>query len=336
MVSVVIPAYNAAAFIRRTIDSVLRQSYRDFELIVVDDGSTDSTARVVKGYGQALRYIYQENAGDGPARNTGIEAAKGQWIAFLDHDDEWLPEKLERQMALLKRNPQLRWCAANYFRAGAGRRSPVGNTAALERQLAGREYFDDYFTAVGRKGCTLITLTLVIHKTVFERVGLFDSCWLLCADLDMWWRIAYEFPQIGYVPQPLGVMHLGELDVVATKRHLAGKRGDDARRLIAKHLGLAAEHGRTPQFIPVARRILKQSLAATIYHGFKTDARTTAKQFRQILGRRWLALTYLSTVFPGLTTSLLRSAAALARILNLDRQVTRRWIYEGSDGNSYD
>lgn len=334
MVSVVIPAFNASQFIKRTIDSVLAQTYRDFELIVVDDGSTDSTAEIVKNYGSTVRYILQENAGDGPARNTGIAAANGEWIAFLDHDDEWLPEKLELQTALLERNPHLRWCAANYYRAGGQRQVPVGNTAALEKQLAGKEYFDDYFTAVGQKGCALITLTLVIHKDVFPQAGLFDSCWLLCADLDMWWRIAYHFPQIGYIPEPLGIMHLGELDVVATKRHLIGKKGDDARRLVEKHEKLAAEHGCTAQFKPLAKKILRQSLAQTIHHGFKADARKTVKQFATILGRGWLIVTYLLTMFPGLTASLIRTATYLARKLKLEHQVTRRWIYKESKGGN--
>jgi glycosyltransferase involved in cell wall biosynthesis len=95
MISVVIPAFNAGQFIRRTVDSILAQTYSDFEIIVVDDGSTDNTADVVRSYGPKVRYIYQQNAGDGPARNTGITAAEGDWIAFLDHDDEWLPKKLQ-------------------------------------------------------------------------------------------------------------------------------------------------------------------------------------------------------------------------------------------------
>ena len=147
MISVVIPAYNAGRFIRRTIDSVLAQTYTDYEIIVVDDGSTDNTAEIVKSYGSKVRYIYQQNAGDGAARNTGIYAAKGEWIAFLDHDDEWLPEKLRLQMELLKRNPQLRWCAANFYKQSGARKVTAGDERVLTAALGGKDYFENFFSA---------------------------------------------------------------------------------------------------------------------------------------------------------------------------------------------
>lgn len=92
-VSVVIPAYNAGEYLGRAIDSVLAQTQPAAEIIVVDDGSADNTADVAQGYGERIRFIQQENAGASVARNTGIEAAASEWIAFLDADDEWLPQK---------------------------------------------------------------------------------------------------------------------------------------------------------------------------------------------------------------------------------------------------
>ncbi len=331
MISVVIPAYNAGGFIKRTIDSVLAQTYRDYEVIVVDDGSTDNTAEAVKSYAGKIRYIYQENAGDGPARNTGIRAAKGDWIAFLDHDDEWLPEKLRLQMELLNRNPALRWCGANYYRSCLGRRDAVGNVTALQKALAGRDYFEDFFTAVGQKGCSLITTTMVVHKDVFEQAGLFDSCWLLCADFDMWWRIAYSFPRIGYLAQPLAMMHLDALDIAAARRHLAGKRGEDARRLAARHLKLAQEQGMLAEFTPLAKKVLRKSLVTTIYHGFREDARTTVRQFSGLFPWYWRFGTYLLTVFPAITSAAAKAFAYFVYKLRLERQVTRRWVYTKKD-----
>jgi glycosyltransferase involved in cell wall biosynthesis len=331
VISVVIPAYNAGGFIKRTIDSVLAQTYRDYEVIVVDDGSTDNTADVVKSYAGKVRYIYQENAGDGPARNAGIRAARGEWIAFLDHDDEWLPQKLELQMKLLDRNPDLRWCGANYYRSCLGRRDAVGNVAALQKALAGLDYFENFFTAVGQKGCSLITTTMVVHKDVFEQAGLFDSCWLLCADFDMWWRIAYRFPRIGYLAQPLAMMHLDALDIAAARRHLAGKRGEDARKLVARHLKLAQEQGMLAEFTPMARKVLRKSLVTTIYHGFKPDARAIIQQFAGLLPWHWRAAAYILTIFPRATALVARSLTYFGCKLRLDSQVTRRRVYTKKD-----
>jgi glycosyltransferase involved in cell wall biosynthesis len=110
-VSVVIPAYNAAWCVRKAIDSVLAQDYRGFELIVVNDGSTDDTAAVLAGYGEAIRVIDQPNGGMSNARNAGIRAARGEFIAFLDSDDWWLPGKLGRQVELLRSRPELGFCS---------------------------------------------------------------------------------------------------------------------------------------------------------------------------------------------------------------------------------
>ena len=102
-ISAVIPAYNAEKYITRAIDSVLGQTRPVDEIIIVDDGSTDNTAEAIKRYGDKIQYIYQENAGVSAARNTGIKAAATDWIAFLDADDEWLPERIQLQVELLKR-----------------------------------------------------------------------------------------------------------------------------------------------------------------------------------------------------------------------------------------
>ena len=106
-VSVIIPTYNRSKYVTKAIDSVLAQTYRDFEIIVVDDGSTDNTKEVLKPYTDRIKYLYQENTGVSAARNAGIRAAGGQWIAFLDSDDEWLPEKLSIQMDYLSRHNEI-------------------------------------------------------------------------------------------------------------------------------------------------------------------------------------------------------------------------------------
>lgn len=109
-VSVVIPAYNAARFVNATIDSVLAQTFQDFEILVVDDGSTDKTKEILEAYGDKIHYLYKENGGVSSARNYGIEDAKGKYIAFLDADDVWMPEKLEKQVALMDADKEIGLC----------------------------------------------------------------------------------------------------------------------------------------------------------------------------------------------------------------------------------
>ncbi|MCS6319465.1 MAG: glycosyltransferase family 2 protein, partial [Nitrospira sp.] len=104
-VSVVIPTYNCARFLGQTIDSALRQAYRDFEIIVVDDGSTDDTQQVVAGYGKTIRYVYQANQGASAARNVALSIASGEFIAYLVADDLWIADKLSRQVEYLDAHP---------------------------------------------------------------------------------------------------------------------------------------------------------------------------------------------------------------------------------------
>ena len=106
-VSVIIPAYNGDRYIRDAIASVFAQSYTDYELIIVDDGSTDETAQIIKNYGDRINYISQSNQGVAQARNTGLAAAQGKYIAFLDQDDFFYPNKLSRQVKLMEQNPRL-------------------------------------------------------------------------------------------------------------------------------------------------------------------------------------------------------------------------------------
>ena len=112
-VSVIIPTYNRSSVLSRAIDSVLRQSDRDFELIVVDDGSTDNTKNLIEQYSDQITYIYQDNEGVSAARNLGLKHATGEWVAFLDSDDEWKKKKLEKQIAFIEKNPLFQWSHGN-------------------------------------------------------------------------------------------------------------------------------------------------------------------------------------------------------------------------------
>jgi glycosyltransferase involved in cell wall biosynthesis len=110
-ISVIIPAYNAEGFVRRAVDSVLAQSFQDFELLVVDDGSTDATREVLAAYGNRLRLLPKDNGGPAAARNHGLRHARGKYVAFLDADDYWQPGKLEQQVELLDAQPEIGFCS---------------------------------------------------------------------------------------------------------------------------------------------------------------------------------------------------------------------------------
>ena len=114
-ISVIIPTYNYANYVRDAVESVLNQSYKEFEIIVVDDGSTDGTKKVLEPLKNRIRYIYQENRGLPSAYNTGIKASKGEYIAFLDSDDLWLPEKLKLQKKYFDDNPAVGMVICNGY-----------------------------------------------------------------------------------------------------------------------------------------------------------------------------------------------------------------------------
>ena len=114
LISCIVPVFNGEGFLAETLDSILAQTYRPLDIIVVDDGSTDGTAAVARRYGQSIRYLFRENGGEAAARNDGIEAAHGGLVAFLDADDLWHPEKLARQINRLAERPGLDLCFTSF------------------------------------------------------------------------------------------------------------------------------------------------------------------------------------------------------------------------------
>ncbi len=204
-VSVVVTAYNAERWIEETIRSVLAQTWRDLELVVVDDGSTDATAQIVKRYGAPVRYLHQENQGQPAARNAGIRAARGRYVAFLDADDLWLPTKLERQMSLFEDDPDLAWCYTDAFLFD----SKTGRTMQTASQ-ANSLHEGDILRPLLLANF-IASPTPVVRRDVFEEVGYFDQAPAVRGgggeDWDMWLRIAARHP-IGLVRAPLAKYRL--------------------------------------------------------------------------------------------------------------------------------
>ena len=188
-VSAIIPTYNCARYLPEAIDSVLAQTYRDFEIIVVDDGSTDNTQEVLAPYGDRVRVIKQPNQGRSAARNTGILAARGEYVAFLDADDLWLSRKLGKQMAFLEARPDVRWVYSDYAMFDEGGRQCESVFCA--RRVACLPETQAVLHAL--PGGIVWTGTVLVEASCFKEVGAFDSSLPVSEDSDMWVRLACRF-----------------------------------------------------------------------------------------------------------------------------------------------
>jgi glycosyltransferase involved in cell wall biosynthesis len=313
-ISVVIPAYNAAAHLERTIKSVLAQTHPADEIIVVDDGSSDDTAGVVGFFGDKVILLCQENAGASVARNTGIKTAKGDWIAFLDADDEWLPEKLQLQVEHLQRNPDLVWTMGNYICCCCeeDHRQWVYDQQRSAALLAGRQYYEDYFDSYknGTCGCTG---TMVIKKSVLFDAGLFRPGQPRMNDEDMWFRIAYRNPKIGYLTQPLTVYHQGTPGSIVKKHN----QPEIVIELINRHLELAEQQGRLDAFRSVARSIAKMWIHWSWQDERIFRIRFLLKKLGFLLPRGYKTMVYLLTMWPRCTLACMPLLRKLNKILKL-------------------
>jgi glycosyltransferase involved in cell wall biosynthesis len=195
-VSVIIPTYNRARFVVKAIDSVLRQSFQDCEILVIDDGSTDDTREVLSVYSERIRYIYQKNSGVSSARNTGILQAKGEWISFLDSDDEWTENYLLTQMAQVSKVPQAVAHITNgvTILPGGERNSLFVETSFADR-FKTREFLvlqKPLRTIVKHASWFLPALT--VRRDVLLEAGLFDVHLSIAEDIDVVARVARRGP----------------------------------------------------------------------------------------------------------------------------------------------
>jgi glycosyltransferase involved in cell wall biosynthesis len=183
--TVIIPAFNSAQFIAQTLDSVLAQSYPALEILVVDDGSTDDTAQIVRSFGGNVILIQQSHNGVSAARNLGILNARGNTVAFLDSDDLWKPEKLEKQAACFERK-NVAWvcCGASFFDNKTGKLLPGHHKPLFEGDVLEKEFLYSFIRSP----------TPAVRKSVFDEVGLFDKTLRIAEDWDMWLRIAAVYP----------------------------------------------------------------------------------------------------------------------------------------------
>jgi len=193
MISVILTTYNRPAMTCEAIDSVFAQTCSDFELIVVDDGSTDDTEQVLSRYGDRIQYVYKENGGEATARNVGLARARGDLVAFLDDDDTWLPEKLEAQVAYHREHPKvgLIYTDCQRFNENGLLPDPSGR-----KRLSGwifREFVEEYF---------IIFSTIMVTRAAIDRVGGFDEAYKRGDDVDFMGRVLEHYPA-GYIDRRL-------------------------------------------------------------------------------------------------------------------------------------
>lgn len=201
-VSVIIPTFNRGWIVREAIDSVLAQDYPNFELIVVDDGSTDDSAAILDSYGQELKVIRQDRQGVSAARNRGIAAAAGRLIAFLDSDDYWLAHKLDLQIDFFKHHPHADICQTEEIWIRNGVRV---NPKRRHRKPSG-DIFEPSLHL-----CLVSPSAVMLRRSVFDRCGLFDEDLPACEDYDLWLRISCRMP-VHLIDTPLIIKRGGHDD----------------------------------------------------------------------------------------------------------------------------
>jgi glycosyltransferase involved in cell wall biosynthesis len=207
MVSVIIPSYNRAWSIERAIDSILSQTVKEFEIIVVNDGSSDGTKQLLTCKYPAVRQYTINHSGVSRARNVGVQNARGEWIAFLDSDDYWLPNKLEEQMSYLTMNPCFKICHTDEIWIKNGKRI---------NQSKKHQKYSGWFFSPSLQLCLISPSSVIIKKTVFDDVGMFDENFEYVEDYELWLRITAFYP-VGYINKKLIVKTGGHEDQLSKR-----------------------------------------------------------------------------------------------------------------------
>ena len=269
-VSVIIPAYNAEAFLARALRSVETQTYSDYEVILIDDGSTDATAEIARSF-ESVRYFHQPNQYQPVARNRGLREAKGDTVAFLDADDEWLPEKLERQLAFMDEN-ESRISYTDTFYAKNGKRVRYSKLAPPHEGQILTQLIEEWLDF-----CFITMNSVIAEKRLLEEVGGFDehAPFSSFEDYGLWLKVALSGARFDYLDEPLAVYYRGhESDssdsVVMLKRYVQALEyysshyafPPDARNRLGQMLERANvalgaklfKHGRLREAAPYLRR----------------------------------------------------------------------------------
>ena len=270
--TVIIPTYNRRDLLEEAIESVLQQSYRDFELIVVDDGSTDNTADFLKQLPGDIRVLSQENRGPSAARNAGIAVANGEFITFLDSDDKWLPDKLAIQIEFMHAHPEAMVCYTDaiWIRNGV-RVNPKRHHSKKSGWI-----FEDCVPL-----CIVRPSSVLMRRKFFDEVGLFDEALPSCEDYDLWLRAALKMP-FHFIEQQLIIKRGGH------KGQLSANWGLDRYRVqvILKLLSRRSEIDNSKLELLRTTAMRKCEI---LCNGFEKRGKHTEAQFYEKIRKRLLA-----------------------------------------------
>jgi len=227
-VSIIIPTYNREKFLTRALNSILIQTFKNFELIVIDDASTDNTEKVLKNFqkkDKRIKYFRNsQNKGPSESRNIGIRMAKGKYIAFLDSDDEWLPQKLEKQLKFIEnKNAKVVTCWAY-----------VNDKIRKKKYLCKVPYYKNPIPKILKENYILSSpSSVILERKVIDKVGFFDSLIRYAEDWDYWIRIIKAGYNFFVVKEPLLKYHLWEGGTPGTLNF--SKKAKDLNRILEKH-----------------------------------------------------------------------------------------------------
>ena len=264
-VTLIMPTYNCASFIRAALDSVFNQTRPPDEVIVVDDRSTDNTSEILLSYGDRIICITSLDSGGyaSAVRNVGLAAATGDYIAFLDADDVWFPNKLAEQIAVLDANPDVQMVYANFNRTDENDNviHPAPNRPhAIEngRIVETDEYWEDAFCQLAVR-CFMHTSTVVLRKSVLDIVGAFDSSILYYEDAELWMRITHSH-RVMRVPKIFASYRARSGSATKWRRELFVR---DSKVLYKKALKLVADEPERRRFVRYAGRLVVASALVT-------------------------------------------------------------------------
>ena len=198
-ISVIIPTYNRIFFLKRSVNSVLKQTLKPHEIIIVDDGSSDGTSSMIKESYPAINLIRQENKGVSAARNIGIRSSSGDWVCFLDSDDEWKKNKLKNQQLAITQNPNYVFCHSN--------EEWIRNGKKIYQKKKHKIHGGDIFKKC-LDMCRISSSSVMIYKKVFDDIGFFNEKLIVCEDYELWLRICAHY-KVLFVDEPLIIKYGG-------------------------------------------------------------------------------------------------------------------------------